>query len=973
MPIVAISQYGYNPEHRKTVSYVGSAATFDIYNATTNTPVSGWTAKPLVAKTDGLAATPVTVSQGDFSAFVAEGSYYVKVGADKSLPFAIKAHLWDDLVPAIAHHYFTQRRQGEDNVGGNFGDFRLVEWNGVKTVRAEHRDISHGFGDGGDGRIYASQGLVAAEFCNMWEKNRAWDKGDWIYEQIKWAVQGCCEFLEKNGNLLNILLADDHQVWTYDRQLGGKKIKTMTDGGFDKGNTGSEYNKLNEEVIQSSLLIGPAYGAALFKSRDPDFWGPIADLVRAGYNTTYARFYAGSPAPKYSLAAWAWLNVCMFKLDGLEMYKARAIDAVNKLLTLQQTAAVEGVRGWFRRATDSTISPYGEKPEQEIMIVPWIYQGIIKAIETFPADAGVPAWKEALRSYCEDYLLKIAGFNAFGYTPMKAEASATSKLARKKGGLAYQYFGAIGRQFHQMGNAAFLLQVGTMLGKQNLVDAAWQQMYWFAGHNPIGKGFINGFSTNNDVCGFCYETLGREFDAALSNGTCAETASTETMIPGGYTKVVTNDSPNYTRYNEYYTYGNLDVLWFASGILNPTPSPAVYLWPAETRETPRNGVAGKNVFPIRLKGGHTYNFGALVKGDAANAVAWTATAGTVVGGRYTAPAVSAETVVTITATSIANPVNKAETKVTILPVPVAVAGLTAVVGPVTNANGTTQKVTLRWTPVSGNVQGYAVFKRLPTVKDAAGNVQTAGGIWEQVGSVYGATASSYQYPNFDANHPNYKDSTKRVAYLSQVGVIKNYLDDTMAFPSGTEFMVRAFNHKPIDASIYPADTGNLQQAGWLMVWKTDPNRSYGFGPGSNVVKIDGVVPPPPVTWSTVDSNSGSIVKTGAWTTQADPAALGGSRIYANAVGASVALTAVTTGFKVIAANNTNRGYVDIKIDGVVVKTVDTYSAAANQVEIFAMTGLTAGVSHTITVTITGQKNPASAGTFFSLDAFQIVV
>lgn len=48
--------------------------------------------------------------------------------------------------------------------------------------------------------------------------------------------------------------------------------------------------------------------------------------------------------------------------------------------------------------------------------------------------------------------------------------------------------------------------------------------------------------------------------------------------------------------------------------------------------------------------------------------------------------------------------------------------------------------------------------------------------------------------------------------------------------------------------------------------------------------------------------------------------------------------------------------------------VDAYSALNHQVTLFKRTDLTPG-RHTITITVTSQKNAASAGTFQDVDAF----
>ncbi len=83
-----------------------------------------------------------------------------------------------------------------------------------------------------------------------------------------------------------------------------------------------------------------------------------------------------------------------------------------------------------------------------------------------------------------------------------------------------------------------------------------------------------------------------------------------------------------------------------------------------------------------------------------------------------------------------------------------------------------------------------------------------------------------------------------------------------------------------------------------------------------------------------------------------------------------------TGFSVIAATGPDRGYADISIDGGAPTTIDLYSATMlRQRRVFNVTGLTPGVSHTITVTVKGApwKNAASTGYKVGIDAIRAQV
>src|SRR5439155_10084518 len=63
------------------------------------------------------------------------------------------------------------------------------------------------------------------------------------------------------------------------------------------------------------------------------------------------------------------------------------------------------------------------------------------------------------------------------------------------------------------------------------------------------------------------------------------------------------------------------------------------------------------------------------------------------------------------------------------------------------------------------------------------------------------------------------------------------------------------------------------------------------------------------------------------------------------------------------------GIARVYVDGVVVSDIDTYSSFEQvQAMVFQTTGLAAG-THTLTIEVTGSKNPASVGTYIIVDAF----
>lgn len=773
---VFVSQYGFNPEHPKQVTYPAQAKQFEVRNATDGSiAFTG----PLIPISGDFGS----FLQGDFTQFKTQGKYYIQIEKDRSPGFfSIRPHLWDELQKSIAFYYFGLRRMGEDNILGNLGDNRLVNWeHGLisDTQGDRYKYIGRAWGDGDDGRVYPSASLVVAQYCALQETNPFWEKGDWIYSQVRWGLDGALSFLEKNGELRYMLHGRDYQNNKYDGRFYTGDEKKVVDF-LDQKSTVGEYNSFNLEVIQTSLLLGPAYSVCLYRNRDPDFFKRVETLVKIGYDLIDQRY---QPHPqKYSLGSWIWLNLLMWKMTGEEKYKDRAVLEGDRFLALQQTEFVGDdqikARGWFRKSLNTTANPWGEKPDQEVMITPWIYQGLFNLMEYLPQNPKQEIWRKSIQLYAKDYLMTLAKQNPFDYTPMKVEASASSKLKRKRGNLGYQYFASIGRQFHQIGNAAFLIQAGKILKDEEMIQSGWKQIFWLSGHNPSGYGQIRGFATNVNSGQHFPESLGRSFPGGTVNGAIGDV----------------NDNPNFDRFHEYYTYANLNVLWFSTVAGATKFEDPVMIWPKEISESPHTADPNTHPrasFPVRMKGGFKYQFGGVVRDDPRNQIEWRVNdipggdskCGIITSqGIYTAPTVSDMMKVKVTAVSKLQPTLQDSTEVTLMPAPAQVKGVQAKF-----VNG---KVELSWEPLDQNRTGYTIWKRLPIGKERVGT------IFEMVGATEEST-TSYVYPN------------PKIHY---------YEDDLI--PSGTEFMVRAYHRK----------FGNSSKA-------TSDDMIYGFGPDSAIVTV----------------------------------------------------------------------------------------------------------------------------------------
>jgi hypothetical protein len=131
----------------------------------------------------------------------------------------------------------------------------------------------------------------------------------------------------------------------------------------------------------------------------------------------------------------------------------------------------------------------------------------------------------------------------------------------------------------------------------------------------------------------------------------------------------------------------------------------------------------------------------------------------------------------------------------------------------------------------------------------------------------------------------------------------------------------------------------------------------------------------PRTGFSYDDTSSALVYQGSWTHASNQSwTVGdykGTESFSDTAGDSVSVTFSGTAIRVIAPKDSNHGIADIYLDGTLVDSVDTYAPSKlYQVVLYDVYGLTAG-THVLKIAVSGRQNPASQGTFVSVDAIDL--
>lgn len=117
----------------------------------------------------------------------------------------------------------------------------------------------------------------------------------------------------------------------------------------------------------------------------------------------------------------------------------------------------------------------------------------------------------------------------------------------------------------------------------------------------------------------------------------------------------------------------------------------------------------------------------------------------------------------------------------------------------------------------------------------------------------------------------------------------------------------------------------------------------------------------------------AITYTGTWNTYTSVCFSGGALKYSNdkTTPAKAEFSFNGTGIKWIVTRAKMMGKAKVYLDGVYMGMVDLYSPTIKCQVVLQKTGLTP-VSHTLTIEVSGQKNPSSTGYYIDIDAFEVM-
>jgi hypothetical protein len=454
---------------------------------------------------------------GDFTLPGVSGTYRIKAGSEYSMwfPIGLEARLNYEGFLRKYRNAYRRKRCGDTT----------VNW-GRKACHLEDTRVSGGKRHGIVGGWHASsdvrkimrilqpglEGLVDMKRII----NPAWDSGDYsILDEIKWGNKYIHQMQLASGAIVQ-----HYYLWCGARDWG-ESINRYTNNviGDSDDRVLDESTLVIDMVSQSRFIKNQTAIYRLYKDTDPAYADKCLKAAVRCYNyfqktwpvvTDYetkfcARPYMETITDLMPLAYGVRANLCMYlATDNFEYkkYKNRAVALADKFMALQETEYVAGqkqVKGFF----------YGDAKKDKIFSSLMANGGMDGAeggvavladlCDALPTHLKYPQWKESLRSYLEDYLLVLSDKNAFGIVPAYlsrtnlAGGQTGAKMRRNVGGLYYQYLCDNRGANKVLARKAVLLARGAkILGNPKLRDAAWRQVGWILGNNPLNMSTVFG-------------------------------------------------------------------------------------------------------------------------------------------------------------------------------------------------------------------------------------------------------------------------------------------------------------------------------------------------------------------------------------------------------------------------------------------------------------------------------------------------
>lgn len=424
----------------------------------------------------------------DFSDITAEGTYYITADKYRSFPFSISDSVWDEALISPLY-YFSKQRCGASETG-YMSPCHLED--GIRMDTGEYQCVSGGWHDASDLRKW-----VGATIYGMIGIGRLYQlcgdpvKAGGIFDELEWGNRYFLAMQEPDGSIMSHVGGDvfehsDSNHWTDNLQGtdDDRVIKTT------KADIATHFRFIEAQALtaRAAIDIGKFdYALTCRKAAEKcaEYIASIPDKVH------------GAAVLSDGIKAFTQMH----RVFGDEKYTEPAVSLARGLIALQPHGSP--IRGFFM-SDPGSCEPYRDIYGCAAGIA------LCDIIEEFPDHNEVLLWKDALRLFCEDYLLPFVAKNGFGIVPYGLHTSDLGG-SRKYGEYYLRYFMAlheptsglekdswwVGVNAHLSGSGITLLRAASILKNPGLCAASQRQLDWILGCNPFDDCHMDLLGRNN--------------------------------------------------------------------------------------------------------------------------------------------------------------------------------------------------------------------------------------------------------------------------------------------------------------------------------------------------------------------------------------------------------------------------------------------------------------------------------------------
>lgn len=543
-PALVLSQVGFLPQSRKTVTY--RLASGEAPPETFTVRDIGGPPKPF-SITRPLAQAPGDVPNclaGDFTDLAREGYYQITAGDERCAPFFIRPDAWRRTLPkAVSYHHAQRCGMAVPNIhpACHLDDAR-------RRDTGEHIDVTGGWHDAGDLRKWMDATMMAG-FGLLRLARHLGDRWDLagsglpvLLDEMRWGNRYFLKMQDKDGRVwadtaggVNGDNSDNH--WT-DNQAGTADDRYI--------------NPAKPAMVQSMFVALQAMVAQAFTASDPDY---AQACLAAGLRCWEA---TEDPSTTRDLSWRVLAAVELHRATRHAKYAADAARSGQALAALQITGPLgsqKKVRGFWETGGPRS-APYWDPVYSALPPM-----ALLELAAALPSHQEASRWRDAVRLYLDEYVAPMSARSAYGIMPLGVFlGSPTAEVYRPiEGELTYRYFMPTRQRSWWLGTTSHLESYAALLGaaarafhKPEYRDLAFRQMEWVMGHNPFGACLMTGEGWRNSVP---YSRFAGPLAGGIVNG-IAGNAQDAPILQMEY--------GNDWRTGEYWTPHNAFYLWALS-------------------------------------------------------------------------------------------------------------------------------------------------------------------------------------------------------------------------------------------------------------------------------------------------------------------------------------------------------------------------------------------------------------------------